>query len=61
MKSYQQLSNSDDFDSKPTIVIRSKKSEEPYAPTFVPEMTSKRIEFIEQGAEYYLESLSTDV
>ena len=61
MKSYQQLSGSSDFDSKPIIVIRSKPSEEPYDPPFVPDEIAKRMELLEQGAENYFSSLSTDV
>ena len=61
MKSYQQLSDSDDFDSKPIIVIRAKRSEEPYDPPFVPDVIAEKMESLEQGAENYFKSLSTDV
>lgn len=61
MKSYQQLSNSNGFDSKPIIVIRSKQSEEPYDPPFVPDVIAERMESLEQGAENYFKSLSSDV
>ena len=61
MKSYRQLSNSNNFDSKPIIVIRTKQSEEPYDPPFVPDVIAERMESLEQGAENYFRSLSTDV
>tara|TARA_B100000749_G_scaffold27168_1_gene19114 strand:- start:1356 stop:2132 length:777 start_codon:yes stop_codon:yes gene_type:complete len=61
MKSYQQLSGSNDFDAKPIIVIRSKQSEEPYDPPFVPNVIAEKMESLEQGAEDYFNSLSADV
>ena len=61
MKSYQQLSSSNDFDAKPIIVIRAQQSEEPYDPPFVPDVIAGRMESLEQGAENYFKSLSTDV
>ncbi len=61
MKSYQQLSGSNDFDAKPIIVIRSKQTEEPYDPPFVPDVIAEKMESLEQGAEDYFNSLSADV
>jgi pimeloyl-ACP methyl ester carboxylesterase len=61
MKSYQQLSSSDNFGSKPIIVIRTKQSEETYDPPFVPDVIAERMESLEQGAENYFKSLSSDV
>lgn len=61
MESYKQLSGSSDFSSKPIIVIRPKRSEEPYDPPFVPDEIAEKMELLEQGAEDYFNSLSTDV
>lgn len=61
MKSYEQLSASDDFGSKPIIVIRSKHTEESYDPPFVPDEIAARMEQLEEGAEHYFKSLSSDV
>lgn len=61
MESYQQLSNSKDFGSKPLIVIRSKMASEPYDPPFVPEEIAEKMEILERGAESYFKSLSSNV
>lgn len=61
MESYQLLSNSKNFGSKPLIVIRPKQSGVPYDPPFVPENIAERMERLEQGAESYFRSLSSDV
>ncbi|WP_100642625.1 alpha/beta fold hydrolase [Alteromonas facilis] len=61
MESYKQLSNANNFDAKPIIVIRTKQSAEPYDPPFVPAQIAQRMESLEQGAEDYFKSLSTDV
>ncbi|BDX08651.1 alpha/beta fold hydrolase [Planctobacterium marinum] len=61
MESYKQLSNSKGFDSKPIIVIRAKQTGESYDPAFVPDKIAKRMEVLEQGAEEYFKSLSTNV
>lgn len=61
MESYKQLSASDDFGSKPIIVIRPKHTKEPYDPPFVPVEIAERMEILERGAEDYFKSLSSDV
>ena len=61
MKSYQQLLNAKSFGEKPIIVVRSKPSEEPYDPAFVPEVIAEKMDHLEQKSEHYFSSLSANV
>ena len=61
MESYRQLVEAEGFGSKPLIVIRSKSTGERYDPPFVPENIAAQMEALEQEAENYFNSLSSDV
>lgn len=61
MESYRQLVGAEGFGAKPLIVIRTKSTGERYDPPFVPENIAAQMEALEQKAENYFNSLSSDV
>ena len=61
MQSHQQLKQARDFGSKPIVVIRSKPTNKRYDPPFVPDHIAAKMDALEQGAEAYFNSLSSDV